>query len=367
MSKERKMICQQIDSLQKQLESHPKKVKAEIKQEILNEAICSDESRFTRKGQIKMYDKMISTTKKYSKKYGVDLAGFFSQIDSTPKEQSKRVKSIPKEFENFSKLYKSVLRLKRGLENGVKGEYEAYKTIKVLDDEIQLFQNLCVPFQNGTEEHDIIAITTRGIFTIEVKYFSARFVTITKQGLVSIGKNFVGDSSMNDRGLQKKRPQNVIEQAQRHKHSLRRLLKNTEFEGVPVYPVFVYSNDKCTVHDEELDQSNLCVCYRTGIENIILDEKRPVCLSKEKVYSLCSLLEYECAGIEERTYTLSVTESSFYEALAAFISLQVASMDEKRIKNEISKLKKVVNKIDKDKDEAIGLGVGFLLNFLSEL
>lgn len=366
MSKERKRICQQIDSLQKQLESYPNEVKAKIKQQILNETNCSDDSKFTRKGQIKMYDKMISTAEKYSKKYGIDLAGFFSEIDSTPKEQSKKARSIPKEFENFSRLYKSVLRLKKGLENGIKGEYEAYNTIKVLDDEIQLFQNLCVPFQNNTEEHDMIAITTRGIFTFEIKYFSARFVTITKQGLVLIGKDFVGNSSIGDRGLHKKRPKNVIEQAQRHKHSLRRLLKNTEFEDVPIYPVFVYSNDKCTVHDEELDQSNLCTCYRTGIENIILDEKRPICLSKEKVYSLCSFLEYECGGIEERTYTLSVAESSFYEALAAFISLQVANMEEKRIKKEIAKLKKVVNKIDQGRDEAINFGAGLLLNFFRD-
>ena len=367
MSKERKRICQQVDSLQKQLESYPNKVKLKIKQEILNETICSDDSEFTRKGQIAIYDKMISTAEKYSKKYGIDLVRFFSEISSTPKEKSQRAKSLPKEFEIFSKLYKSVLRLKKGLENGIRGEYEAYKTIKVLDDEIQLFQNLCVPFQNSTEEHDIIAITTRGIFTLEIKYFSARFVTITKQGLVSIGKDFVGDTSMGDRGLHKKRPKNVIEQAQRHKHSLRRLLKNTEFESVPVYPVFVYSNDKCTVYDEELDQSNLCTCYRTGIENIILDEKRPICLSKEEIYSLRSLLEYECGGIEEHTYPLSITESSFYEALAAFISLQVANMEEKRIKKEISKSKKALNEIDRNRDEAIGMGAGILLNFFRNL
>ena len=232
MSKEKKQIekkiCKQIDTLQEQLKSCPDRIKKELKQEILNPIIGLDDSRFTRERLVETYGKMITTAEKYSKKCGIDLDKLFSELDDNSKNTSKNPKHSSKELENFVKLYRSVLRLKRGLENGIKGENEAYKAIKILDDEIGLFQNLCVPFLNGTEEHDLIAVTTRGIFTLEVKYFSAKYVTVTKQGLVYIGNGYVGESSTNS----KKRPKNVIEQAQRHKHSLRRLLKNTEFEDV---------------------------------------------------------------------------------------------------------------------------------------
>ena len=122
------------------------------------------------------------------------------------------------------------------------------------------------------------------------------------------------------------------------------------------------------VHDDELDQSNLCTCYRTGIENIILDEKRPICLSKEKVYSLCSLLEYECSRFEERTYPLSITESSFYEALVEFISPKFSKIEEKRIKKEISKLEEARYNLHKTRNGVLKAGFGameFLYAYLS--
>lgn len=217
---------------------------------------------------------------------------------------------------DFKDKYLELRKYQRIANNGVKGEDDIYNSLKILNDIIVIIKHLNTPLEDKSVEHDLVVISESGIFTIEVKYISAEKITISRQGLLN--------------------NTNIIEQSRRHIHSLRRTLSDTKYSDIPIYPIIVFSNDRCKFKNEN---ENIPICYKIDIENIIFDKtKYPICIDKNEFKNIKDTITEKCKNIEEKKYPLDIDEKSYYEALAEYASNDIIEKEKSQIKERIEKI-----------------------------
>lgn len=286
---------------------------------------------FTLSEQADYYESVIDFTKDVLKDAPKELEEIETNgsinIDSYNEEEN--VVKPNESVKEFCKQYNGLKRQLRIVNNGLKGEQDTYKALKMLDYKIDILQNICLPLGDETVEHDIIVVCENGIFTIEVKYVSKSDAEITAQGLLN--------------------NKNVVEQSRKHVHSLKRIFADTKFADVPVYPLIVFSNDRCDVYS---DNDNIKVCYRNDIESIIFDDDDyKNCLTKAQIKEISGIITDISNGIEIPRFAIEFDETNYFELLAEAAS-QILIINEKKELEE--KLKK--NK-DFLEDNNIGLKI----------
>ena len=215
---------------------------------------------------------------------------------------------------DFTAIVNKIEVNKKSIENGIYGEKRTYDSIKLLDDEIKILKNVLVSANDMNEEHDLIVISSKGIFTIEVKYLSVPEIQIMESGIMKTDIKTYG---------------NVVEQSRRHMHSLRRLLKNTAYSKIPIYPMIVFSNDNCDVVKND---SSVLSCYRNNVESIILDDSKESLLDHNRIEEIYGYIKYNCVINFEKPYPLSISTKDFYNLLGDVICNEVKKCKREEIK-----------------------------------
>ena len=105
--------------------------------------------------------------------YSITVNGF--SLDERTNQELINKYSLNEQYKNdlkkaeFSLSVNKIKITKKSLENGIWGEIETYNAIQILDDEIKILRNVLVSANDMNEEHDLIVISPKGIFTIEIR------------------------------------------------------------------------------------------------------------------------------------------------------------------------------------------------------
>ena len=241
--------------------------------------------------------------------YSITVNGF--SLDERTNQELINKYSLNEQYKNdlkkaeFSLSVNKIKISKKSLENGILGEFETYNAIQILDDEIKILRNVLVSANDMNEEHDLIVISPKGIFTIEIKYLSIPQIQILQSGLMKYESKYYG---------------NVVEQSRRHIHSLRRLLKTTDYSQIPISPIIVFSNDRCEIKE---NLSSVPSCYRNDVESMLFDNQKADVIDREAIGKIYHHLIENCQINYEKPYPLCVSPNDFYSLLGDVICIEV--------------------------------------------
>ena len=238
-------------------------------------------------------------------------------------------------------MYKNLVNISKALNSGLMGERAAYFSLKILDYNTKILQTVQTPSYDpeNSVEHDIIVITEKAIFTIEVKNINCPKVTITEQGTM-IKENAYGQEMIG---------KNVVRQSKWHQTSLIKLLQGTKYEKVRVIPILMFTNDMCSFENNFSTDENYMdfrVCYRATVDEILFDSRYADCLSQEDMYEIEQIIMSANERYEPRRFKLFIDVKEYTDILEDFI--------------------KTAKEIRKQKEEKLG-GVEMIRDYLNGL
>jgi hypothetical protein len=257
---------------------------------------------FTPEEQLEIYSCMTDYTKKRLEAENISLCDIYSR--SYDFESA----------ELFSSVYKNLVNISKALNSGLMGERAAYFSLKILDYNTKILQTVQTPSYDpeNSVEHDIIVITEKAIFTIEVKNINCPKVTITEQGTM-IKENAYGQEMIG---------KNVVRQSKWHQTSLIKLLQGTKYEKVRVIPVLMFTNDMCSFENNFSTDENYMdfrVCYRATVDEILFDSRYSDCLSQEDMYEIEQIIMSANERYEPRRFKLFIDVKEYTDILEDFI------------------------------------------------
>lgn len=217
--------------------------------------------------------------------------------------------------EKFRKNYTIVSRLSKALSSGMKGEERAYNSLKIRDYRSRVLKSVQTPSYNPqwSVEHDIIVITDKAIFTVEVKNISDPKVVITEQGVM------IKESSRGEIRVDK----NVVQQSRWHQVSIRKLLQGTRFENVSVIPVLMFANDMCTFENRFSSADGgdgFRCCYCATADKAIFDCDSEGYLTKDDMDEIEEILTSASSNYPTRRFDICVDVKEYTEILESFIN-----------------------------------------------
>lgn len=197
------------------------------------------------------------------------------------------------EFNNFMyELYpsvvdnsKSVIEIEQAIINaGLTGERRLQEELDMYSDVLKVLYNVRLDVDGNSVESDAIIVSTKGVFTIEAKNFSATgsySIRITKDG--QWRKVFPNG---NEEPMK-----NVVSQANRHVAYKQRFINNLlkekgyETDYLPVQSIIVIANDTIRIENE----SDFPIIRISQVYNYI--QKLPDSMSKELIDVITNLFE----------------------------------------------------------------------------
>lgn len=227
----------------------------------------------------------------------------------------KILKKIIENTEANNNLYK-------GLARGKSGEDFAYEYLKkVLPRDWELLRNVNVAFDGEQRENDLILISNKGIFTIEVKNYMAGSITVKNDGKVihNIG-NGVADES-----------RSVIEQSESHVAFITRFMEENSKINRKKWYELVHGTVVISNNEMEVDNQSSYPIFRTALlRQYILNNFDDV-FTDEEVQEIKDLLLYNAKDDVERKY-LFLNHDFFNLESLAMIQNNYADFMDKYIK-----------------------------------
>lgn len=210
------------------------------------------------------------------------------------------LKSIVENIETNKNLYK-------GLARGKSGEDFTYEYLRsVLPRDWELLRNVNVAYNGQQRENDLILISNKGIFTIEVKNYMAGSITVKNDGKVihNIG-NGVADES-----------RSVIEQSESHVAFITRFMEeNSKINHKKWYEV-VHGTVVISNNEMEVDNQSSYPIFRVALlRQYILNNFDDV-FTDEEVQELKDLLLSQAKADVKRKYSFLNPEFMSQESLA---------------------------------------------------
>lgn len=167
------------------------------------------------------------------------------------------------------------------LRQGQDGEDSVYNYLKEhLPKEWEIISNINIPYKDGQRENDMIVISEKGIFTIEVKNYKAGYLEIKNDGRVihSIGKEI------------KKDKQNIIEQSENHVTAI----VNFMDEFYPLEDLKWYNLVKGVVvvsnEDMKIDNESAYPIFRTSLVKPYMLSQQDQGLTQTQIQEIKELL-----------------------------------------------------------------------------
>lgn len=212
---------------------------------------------------------------------------------------------IPQEvqyvLDKMEEVEKEYGRLKKGIE----GETKVRESVNLFSDKVKIIQNSHFIFDDIDVEVDLLIISKKGVFCIEVKNW--------RDDAVLDEKGFLRRKRNNE---EEKDGKNIVGQMKRHKHCLRRMLEKGLGKEVPVYSVFLWQNNSSKL---EVKFSDITVCYTNTLEDEIFNNDHEDMLNEEQLIVLENFLNFNRKS--ERKYKLVVDKTFFktFKDVATFI------------------------------------------------
>ena len=258
--------------------------------------------KYSAEEQINIYGEMIDYTKQRLASDNIILEDVYSEDYNF------------ETADKFRNAYVNIVSLSKALSSGVRGEELAFRSLTFLDCNARILRSVQTPSYKPqlSVEHDIIMITDKAIFTVEVKNLSAPKVIITEQG-VMIQENSRGEVKV---------CKNVVQQSRWHQTSIRKLLQGTRFEKVGVVPVLMFTNDMCSFENRFSDDNSsadFCCCYRATAGKVIRNCGYSQCLTLEDMAEIEEIIKSASDSYSPRGYDLCVGVEEYTELLENFI------------------------------------------------
>lgn len=280
------------------------------------------QERYTSEQKFKVCNDMVANAYRRFEQAGIrtDDYGNITEFTDLPSAEK---------FRNYMSYVKNTRNI---ISSGLKGEREAYEAVSLICGEIRILRNIQTPAYNSdySVEHDMIVITPKGIFSIEVKNIHSHYAEITEQGML-VSKHTNNKVRTHD---------NVVQQSRRHYASIKSVLKGTKYEFTKTTSVLLFSNDMCNVENKfnkDLSKNYINICYRNNAESVLVSPMDKTVLTTDEINEIADMLESVSAGYEERKYALCINSLMMDEVVTAYINDVYAQRREGEKKEEIKK------------------------------
>lgn len=201
---------------------------------------------------------------------------------------------------DFCKLRHST----QALKNGIMGEKIAANALKIVGEDMIVLTNVRTPFNDERyfQQHDFVIICSKGIFTAEAKNVYANTITISETGFMYYNNDF-------------SKAKNIARQSNWHTVSLKRYLADNGYSGLPVIPMFIFTNPKAVVDNRFVDRFTKKPRILDVYPNTLKDafqQDLPDVLTLEQMKDIERLLnEASAAYPEQKKYPLTVDADEF--------------------------------------------------------
>lgn len=197
--------------------------------------------KMTNDGAIRAYENILKIVNKYFDR------------EEFEKHYCEEYRSLYEEkFQRYDKIIEITDRItkeKEILEAGRRGEIEIQNDVKLFSDKIKMLYNCHFIAADIDVEIDMIIVSTKGIFCIEVK-------------------NWGEDAELTEKGYLKSKRKNidVAGRLRRHQHCLRRMLETVVDNELVIKPILLWQNNKSKIDDKF---GKVPICYKNTLEEII--------------------------------------------------------------------------------------------------
>ena len=210
--------------------------------------------------------------------------------------------------------------------------------MKIIGDRIRIIQNARYVIDDDfSVEHDMIVISTYGIFSIEIK-------------------NWGLNSHINEKGYlvnKNGKSVNVIEQSMRHVHNLERVIQKEMYHNAEVHPLIVWVNEKSKITN---DFKYVTVCNYNDVEFELFNSKKyNQIYSQEDVDAIYRKLQE--IKIPEKKYDLDIDIDGLIESTPKF----VAGL---KLLPELVEIDKEMKETDSSLPTVIGAVLGVILSLI---
>ena len=241
-------------------------------------------------------------------------------------------------YEKFFPIYKKIAQKEAILRQGIEGEKNLYNRLKIIGDRIRIIQNARYVIDDDfSVEHDMIVISTYGIFSIEIK-------------------NWGLNSHINEKGYlvnKNGKSVNVIEQSMRHVHNLERVIQKEMYHNAEVHPLIVWVNEKSKITN---DFKYVTVCNYNDVEFELFNSKKyNQIYSQEDVDAIYRKLQE--IKIPEKKYDLDIDIDGLIESTPKF----VAGL---KLLPELVEIDKEMKETDSSLPTVIGAVLGVILSLI---
>ena len=241
-------------------------------------------------------------------------------------------------YEKFFPIYKKIAQKEAILRQGIEGEKNLYNRLKIIGDRIRIIQNARYVIDDDfSVEHDMIVISTYGIFSIEIK-------------------NWGLNSHINEKGYlvnKNGKSVNVIEQSMRHVHNLERVIQKEMYHNAEVHPLIVWVNEKSKITN---DFKYVTVCNYNDVEFELFNSKKyNQIYSQEDVDAIYRKLQE--IKIPEKKYDLDIDIDGLIEFTPKF----VAGL---KLLPELVEIDKEMKETDSSLPTVIGAVLGVILSLI---
>ena len=251
------------------------------------------DNEYTNTDAIYQYGTLLRLAKEY-----IDKEKIMQYCESNSIEVPEELQCVLDKMEEVEKEHGS---LKKGLE----GETKVRESVNLFSDKVKIIQNGRFIFDDIDIEVDLILVSKKGVFCLEVKNW--------KDDAVLDEKGFLRREKDNE---EEKNGKNIVGQMKRHRHCLRRMLEKGLGKEIPVYSVFLWQNNNSKL---EIEFSDIIVCYTNTLENKIFNNDYEDVLSEEQLKVIEECLNFNKKS--ERKYELKVDKAflEIFKNVATFI------------------------------------------------
>lgn len=226
-------------------------------------------------------------------------------------------KQISEEFKEFQKGSYEIVNQIRKLRDGDKGELKAYKSLQTMNCKCKIIRNVELKRDDRQVEIDLVVITQRAIFNIEVKN-TKKNVKISEQGnYYTIGENIRLDS-------------NIGEKMNNREYLLKLYLEEKGINNPKIENIIVFTNSNIDIQNE---YEYLMHCCLSTLPHKIKNYNGHTIYNLKEVEAM-----YDCLNNQEyiSQFAPEVDIENFVKSFATLI----ASLEELIEQSEIKKQKR---------------------------
>lgn len=226
-----------------------------------------------------------------------DVERHFEQINETCGHVADEL------MEDFKIQSKALCEMISAKISGSKGEAKAYKCLQTIARKHRLLKNIELKQKDHRTELDIIAVTNRAAFIVEVKNTSKDIVIDEKGNYCRVVHN--GDLVLD---------KNIGENMNEKEFLLREVLRTAGIEDVPIRSLLVFTNSSINVvNNYEYIQK----CFLSQLPHIIDNDMSGIAFDEKKMLKIeQAILDAQC----KESYPVELDVKKFKETFATLLA-----------------------------------------------